>query len=63
MFKAYLQRMEGSGIADRAALLAKDKFVGFYLAVFGFEDAGASQLTFGGGGWRNLVSNLFGYNP
>lgn len=59
MLKAYLQRMEGSGIAERAALLAKDKFVGFYIAAFGFEDAGASQIKYGGGEWRNLVSTLF----
>ena len=58
LLKAYLQRMEGSGIADRAALLAHEDMVPFYKNNFGFEDRGDSAATFGGGGWREMVSRL-----
>ena len=59
LVKAYLQRMEGSGIADRVALIAKPELVGWYVGRFGFQERGESKVGFGGGGWRDLVSFLF----
>ena len=59
LLKAYLQRMEGSGIADRVALIAKPELVGWYVGRFGFQEKGESQVGFGGGGWRDLVSVSF----
>jgi len=55
LLKAYMQRMESSGIADRIALLAHPEMVGWYVGKFGFEERGESKATFGGGGWRELV--------
>ena len=55
LMKSYQQRMETSGVANRAALLAHDHLVGMYTAM-GFESKGASDVKFGGGGWINLVS-------
>ncbi|MCJ1286699.1 hypothetical protein MMC26_006045 [Xylographa opegraphella] len=55
LLKAYMQRMESSGIADRIALLAHPELVGWYMGKFGFEDRGESKAMFGGGGWRELV--------
>ncbi|MCJ1393118.1 hypothetical protein MMC18_005990 [Xylographa bjoerkii] len=60
LLKAYMQRIESSGIADRIALLARPELVGWYVGKFGFEERGESKATFGGGGWRELVcSKLF----
>lgn len=47
--------MESAGIADRAALLAREKMVGWYVGNFGFEDHGESSVKYAGGGWRDLV--------
>ncbi|MCJ1411150.1 hypothetical protein MMC19_005238 [Ptychographa xylographoides] len=55
VLKAYMQRMETSGIADRMAVLARPEMVGWYVGQFGFEEKGESRATFGGGGWRELV--------
>jgi GNAT superfamily N-acetyltransferase len=55
LFKAYLQRMEGSGIADRAALIARPALVPWYIGNYGFEDAGNSKVQFGGGEWKDMV--------
>ena len=55
LLKAYMQRMESSGIADRIALLAHPELVGWYVGKFGFEERGESKVTFGGGRWRELV--------
>ncbi|MCJ1314726.1 hypothetical protein MMC15_000038 [Xylographa vitiligo] len=55
LLKAYMQRMESSGIADRIALLAHPELVGWYVGKFGFEERGESKATFGGGGWREMV--------
>ena len=56
VLKAFLQRLEGAGVADRAALLAHPALARWYVDTFGFEDKGNSAATFGGGGWRDLVS-------
>ena len=55
ILKAYLQRMESSGIADRIALLAHDHLVKWYEAL-GFRNNGVSDAKFGGGGWYDMVS-------
>ena len=55
LMKSYQQRMEGSGIADRIALLAHEDLVGMYTGM-GFSNKGKSDVKFGGGGWTNLVS-------
>ena len=55
LLKSFVQRMEGSGVADRAALLAHPELVEWYVNTIGFEDKGDSAATFGGGGWRDLV--------
>lgn len=55
IMKAYMQRMETSGIADRLALLAHDHLVHYYESL-GFVNRGRSEAQFGGGGWNDLVS-------
>lgn len=57
VMKSYIQRMESSGIADRIALLTHDPLVGYYEA-FGFQNRGKSELSFGGGGWNNMVYEI-----
>ena len=62
VMKAYVQRMEGAGVAERISLLAHGDMIKFYEGL-GFEDKGESGVVFGGGGWRNMVSfpfSLFG---
>ena len=54
IMKAYMQRMETSGIADRIALLAHDGLINLYGSL-GFENRGKSEATFGEGGWNNMV--------
>ena len=54
LMKSYQQRMEGSGIADRVALLAHDGLVSMYTGM-GYSNKGKSDVQFGGGGWTNLV--------
>ena len=54
LMRAYEQRMEGSGVAERIALLAHDHLVGMYEGM-GFENRGISGVVFGGGGWNDLV--------
>lgn len=55
VLKAYSQRMETSGMADRIAILSHPELVGWYTGNFGFQDKGESKVQFGGGGWRDLV--------
>lgn len=55
LLKSYIQRIKDAKIADRLALLAHDNMKKFY-GRFGFDDMGASQCTFGGGNWNNMVS-------
>ncbi|KAM0619371.1 hypothetical protein ACHAQG_008714 [Verticillium nonalfalfae] len=56
---SYIQIINDSGVADRIALICEDHLVGFYKK-FGFRELGASQVTFGGGGWYDMVLDLDG---
>lgn len=58
VMKSYIQRMETSGIADRMSLLAHDGLIKFYEGL-GFENRGASEVKWGGGGWTNMVTFTF----
>ena len=57
LLKSFIQRIKDARIAERIALIAHDHLVGFYKS-HGFEDMGPSTATFGGGNWRNMVSQL-----
>lgn len=54
LLKAYVQRIETSGIADRVVLLTYDRLIPFYEKL-GFENRGRSAVTYGGGGWNDMV--------
>jgi predicted N-acetyltransferase YhbS len=54
LMKAYLQRMDGQGVADRVALIAHDHLIPYY-EKFGFTNLGESKAQFGGGGWYDMV--------
>lgn len=57
LMKAYIQRMESHGVADRLALIAHEELVPYY-EQFGYENRGKSDATFGGGGWYDMVKEL-----
>ena len=57
LIKAYLQRMESHGVADRVALLAHEHLIPYYESL-AFENKGKSDAQFGGGGWYDLVRVL-----
>lgn len=57
LVKAYLQRMESHGVADRAALIAHDHLISYY-EQFGFVNKGESGAQFGGGGWYDMIKDL-----
>lgn len=57
ILKAYLQRIECSGIADGIALVAHDYVMKFYEKL-GFESKGESKCTFGSGGWFDMAGLL-----
>ena len=57
LMKAYLQRMESHGVADRAALIAHEQLIPYYENL-GFESKGKSDAQFGGGGWFDMVAEL-----
>lgn len=59
LLRAFIQRIDGSGVADRITLLAHDSLIKFYER-FGFENKGPSKATFAGGNWVDMViSTLF----
>ena len=58
LMTSYQQRMESSGVADRIALLSHEPLIKMYTGMK-FEERGQSDVTFGGGGWTNLVSAAF----
>lgn len=62
VMKSYIQRMESSGIADRIALLTHDPLVGYYEAL-GFQNIGKSEVSFGGGGWNDMVYEISKQQP
>jgi len=57
LLMAYLQQMNGAGIADRVALIAHDHLVPYY-EKYGFQNKGPSKAQFGGGGWFDMVFEL-----
>lgn len=57
LMKAYLQRMESQGVADRAALIAHKELIPYYEG-FGYVNKGESDVKFGGGGWFDMVKDL-----
>ena len=63
LLRSYLQRMEGSGIADRAALLAHDELTEWYVSSLGFAQKGRSAATHGGGNLNDLVCLLSPAQP
>lgn len=56
LLKAYIQRMQTSGVADRISILTYERLVPFYESV-GFENRGPSKVQYGGGGWVDMVSS------
>ena len=65
LLKAYVQRIQHSGIADRIALLAHEDLIPFYENA-GFENNGKSAAQFGGGNWNDMVcsfSNTVNFIP
>jgi len=54
---AYVQQMNGAGIADRLALIAHDHKVGWYEKI-GFSNKGKSETAFGDGNWTDLIFEL-----
>ncbi|KXT01180.1 hypothetical protein AC578_592 [Pseudocercospora eumusae] len=57
LMKAYLQRIESHGVADRAALIAHEHLIPYYEKL-GFENKGPSKAQFGGGGWFDMIKEL-----
>lgn len=57
LMKAYIQRMESHGVADRVALIAHEGLIKYYEG-FGYVNKGKSAVKFGGGGWYDLVKDL-----
>ncbi len=55
LMRAYIQRMEDAGVADRLSLLAHEHLVRYYEKL-GFDNRGESKATFGGGGWYDMVN-------
>lgn len=57
LMKAYIQRMESHGVADRLALIAHEGLIPYYEG-FGYVNRGKSEVKFGGGGWLDMVKEL-----
>ena len=57
ILRAYVDRMEAAGAGDRIALLCLEHLVPFYERC-GFTKLGASQATFGGVPWYDMVREL-----
>ncbi|WPG99395.1 Hypothetical protein R9X50_00220900 [Acrodontium crateriforme] len=57
LMKAYLQRMEGQGVADRAALITHEPLIPYYESL-GFVNQGPSPCKFGGGGWFDMIKEF-----
>jgi len=57
LLSAYISMMNGTGIADRIALIAHEHNVPFYEKM-GFENKGPSKAEFGGGSWIDMVREL-----
>lgn len=59
LMRAYIQRMESHGIAERLALIAHKELVPYYESL-GFRCLGESRAEFGGGGWYDCVREMRG---
>lgn len=57
LLRSYIQRIEGSNLADRIALLSHDELVPYYEAL-GFVNKGPSKAQWGGGGWSDMIIEL-----
>jgi len=57
LLRSYIQRIEGSGVADRIAMISHEHLLPFYEGL-GFEKKGPSKAQFGGGNWTDLVLEL-----
>jgi len=57
LMMAYMQQMNGAGIANRLALIAHDHMVQWYEKL-GFTSRGKSSVHFGGGDWYDMVFDL-----
>lgn len=55
LLKAYIERIESAGIADRISLITYDRLVAYY-EQFGFKNEGESSVVFGGEKWYDMVS-------
>ncbi|KAE8447804.1 hypothetical protein EG329_010198 [Mollisiaceae sp. DMI_Dod_QoI] len=62
LMMAYIQNMNGAGIADRLALISHDHMVAWYEKL-GFTNRGKSATQFGGGGWYDMVLELKQLQP
>ncbi|KAE9363055.1 acyl-CoA N-acyltransferase [Stipitochalara longipes BDJ] len=62
LMMAYMQQMNGAGIADRLALIARDHKLNWYEKL-GFSNKGKSKAQFGGGGWYDLIFELKALEP
>jgi len=62
LLMAYVQNMNGAGIADRLALIAHDHMVAWYEKL-GFTNLGKSATQFGGGGWFDMILELKQLQP
>ena len=59
LMKAFLQRIESHGVADRVALIARESIIPYYEKL-GFVNKGKSEVQFAGGGWYDLVQEFQG---
>lgn len=57
LMMAYMQQMNGAGIADRLALIAHEHMTPWYEKL-AFTNKGKSICEFGGGGWFDMVFDL-----
>jgi predicted N-acetyltransferase YhbS len=57
---SWIQRLKDSG-PKRIALLCRDRYIPFYEKA-GFKNLGPSKVTYGGGGWVDMVLE-FGMEP
>ncbi|KAF2836073.1 acetyltransferase [Patellaria atrata CBS 101060] len=58
LIRAYLHRMEQSGVADRVSLITYDRLVPYYESL-GFENLGPSKAQFGGQAWNDMVYEFY----
>ncbi|KAF2748781.1 acyl-CoA N-acyltransferase [Sporormia fimetaria CBS 119925] len=54
LLTAWTQRIRDSGIAQRVALICRERYIGFYENA-GFTKIGESKCQYGGGGWYDMV--------